>query len=385
MYVYAARIFCVLGMMMCLVAGGLATAADGAPVDTESASVAYAKSGRDAVTGATKTKKGYPRKRGNDSRLTAQKETGNTPAEKTTEKNTEKTSDGTTATGTATTASTATSAAPTAKKLTPRPLRIVTSFYPMYIATRNIALGLDGVTVLNLTRPQTGCLHDYQMTTQDVRNLSTANIFVVNGAGMEAFLGKVISELPKLRVVEASTGIELIKGDGHEGDNPHVWVSVSLHIKQIENIAVKLAEYDPARAESYAANAAVYIAKLQVLRDEMHAGLKDISSRDIITFHEAFPYFAKEFGLNIAAVVEREPGSEPSAKELIETIRLVKKAHIKAVFVEPQYPKKAAQVVAKEALAKVYTLDPCVTGPDNPDAYLSIMRANLLVLQKALK
>lgn len=263
-------------------------------------------------------------------------------------------------------------------------VRILTSFYPMYIATLNVAKDVPGVEVLNLTKPQTGCLHDYQMTPDDMTHLSGANIFVVNGAGMEAFLDKVVAQLPALKIVKASDGIELIKGEGEEGDNPHVWVSVSLHIKQVENIAAQLAKADTAHADQYKKNAAEYVARLDQLRKKMHEGLKDVQTRDIITFHEAFPYFAREFNLKIAAVIEREPGSEPSAKELAETIEIVKKAKVKALFAEPQYPTKAAEAIVRESGAKLYTLDPSVTGPMTADAYFAIMEKNLAELRKAL-
>ena len=105
----------------------------------------------------------------------------------------------------------------------------------------------------------------------------------------------------------------------------------------------------------------------------------------IITFHEAFPYFAKEFDLRISAVVEREPGSEPSAKELADTIELVKESNAQALFSEPQYPDSAARTIAKETSAKVYVLDPAVTGPDAYDAYINIMENNLKVLKEALR
>ena len=222
------------------------------------------------------------------------------------------------------------------------------------------------------------------MTTDDMKNLSGADIFVVNGAGMEAFLDKVVAQLPKLKIVHASGGIELIQGGDEEGDNPHIWVSVSLHVRQVENIVDQLASADPNHADQYKKNGAEYVARLDQLRQKMHAGLKDIESRDIITFHEAFPYFAKEFDLNIAAVIEREPGSEPSAKELAETIEIVKEAKVTALFAEPQYPAKAAEAIARESGAKIYTLDPAVTGPMKTDAYIEIMEKNLAELQKAL-
>jgi len=262
---------------------------------------------------------------------------------------------------------------------------ILASFYPMYISTLNVAQGVPGLKVVNMTKPQTGCLHDYQLTPQDMKTLSTAWVFVVNGGGMEAFIDKAVKQQPMLKIIDASKGIELIKGDGEEGDNPHVWVSVSCAILQVKNVADGLAAADTANAAKYQANAAAYIVKLEALKTKMHKGLANIVSRDIITFHEAFPYFAKEFNLHIAAVIEREPGSEPSAGEFAKTIKTIKSHNVKALFAEPQYPAKAAQTIARETGLKVYTLDPAASGPDSKDAYLRIMESNLVQLQAALK
>lgn len=263
--------------------------------------------------------------------------------------------------------------------------KIVASFYPMYIALLNITDGIDNVEVSNMTGPQTGCLHDYAITTENMKTLEDANIFVINGAGMESFMEKVTSEIPKLKVVEASEGIELIEGDGDEGDNPHVWVSISENIKQVENLGKKLEEIDSKNADKYKENTKKYVDKLKAESEKMHKELDKLPNRDIITFHEAFPYFAKEFNLNIVGVIEREPGTEPDAEELKDTIEKVKELKVKVLFAEPQYPAKAAESIAKETDAKVYTLDPAVTGDDNKDAYIKIMDKNLDVLKEALK
>lgn len=260
-----------------------------------------------------------------------------------------------------------------------RPVRIVASVYPMYIATLNVVKDVPGVELVNLTKPQTGCLHDYQVTTEDILTLSKADIFVVNGAGMEAFMDKVVRQSPGLKVVDASEGIELLDG------NAHVWTSPTLHIRQVRNIAEGLARCDAARAEVYRRNADEYVRKLEALREKMQEGLRDIQSRDIITFHETFPYFVQEFGLNIAGVIEREPGSEPSARELAETIGIVKDKGVKALFAEPQYPAKSAEAIARETGASVHTLDPVVTGPLTTDAYIEAMERNLAVLRQALR
>ena len=273
-----------------------------------------------------------------------------------------------------------------AEKKSAEPFRIVTSFYPMYVATINITDGVDGVEVYNMTKPQTGCLHDYQLMTEDMKTLEKADAFVINGAGMEDFMDKVTEQQKKLKVIDASRGIELIHDD--EGDNPHVWLSVTDEIAQVRNIADQLKEADPAHADKYEKNAAAYIEKLTALKNEMHAALDNVPHKDIVTFHEAFPYFAKEFNLNIIGVVEREPGTEPTPTELQETIEQVNALPTKVLFTEPQYSPAAAETIARETGAKIYTLDPVVTGEATSaakDAYIDTMKKNMKVLQEALQ
>lgn len=264
---------------------------------------------------------------------------------------------------------------------------IVTSFYPMYISTINVTKGISGVQVINMTKPQTGCLHDYQLTPEDLKTLENTKAFVVNGGGMEAFMDKVIKQQKYLKIVDASKGIKMIKNQNGE-ENPHVWVSISDAILQVKNISEQLAAIDTANAAKYKSNADAYVQKLEDLKDKMHKSLDGIKNKEIITFHEAFPYFAREFGFKIAAVIEREPGTAPSPQELEDTIKIIKNSKIKALFAEPQYSAKAAETIAEETGAKVYGLDPAVTGvakPDAYDGYIHVMEQNLNSLQGALK
>lgn len=262
---------------------------------------------------------------------------------------------------------------------TAAPLRIVTTFYPLQIAALNVVDHAPEVTVENLTPPVAGCLHDYQLTPADLARLARADVLIVNGAGLESFLDKARGVVAQAKIVEASTGIELLNG------NPHVWVSPLLAARQVENIGAALARLDPDRAELYRRNAKAYAARLRALAVKMRVGLKDLPAHDIITFHEAFPYFVREFGFRVVAVVEREPGAEPSARELADTITLVKQKKVRALFVEPQYPARSTAVIARATGAKIAVLDPVVSGPVAPDAYLCIMEKNAAELQRVLK
>ena len=267
-------------------------------------------------------------------------------------------------------------------------LKIVTSFYPMYLDAINITRGVQGVEVVNLTPSQTGCLHDYQLTPEDMKTLETADIFIVNGLGMESFLDKVIEAHPNLKIINASDTPEIVPIMDGDVPNPHVWLNVKYSIQQVKNISAKLCELDPEHADKYRMHTLEYIDELTTLRDEMEMSLETLPNKNIVTFHEAFPYLAAEFRLNVAAVIEREPGTEPTPQELAETIEKINSLSVKVIFTEPQYSSKAAETIARETGAQIFELDPIVTGeakPENLFDYPNRMLTNLVTLVKALQ
>ena len=265
---------------------------------------------------------------------------------------------------------------------------VVTSFYPIYLLALNLCADLPEVEVVNLAPPQTGCLHDVQLTAGDMRALAEADIFLVNGADMESYLTHVFDALPELPVADASAGVELLPSlTGETPFNPHIWLDAGNAMAMVRNLAEGLMAALPAQAERIAANRDAYLARLQALDAELREGLADVARRDIVTFHEAFPYFAKAYGLNVAAVVAKEPGDALSPRELAELIETERSLGNPPLFTEPQYADLAAQTVAAETGAAVYELDPCVTGPETDiplTYYEDVMRANLAVLREAL-
>lgn len=270
---------------------------------------------------------------------------------------------------------------------------IVTTFYPMYVFTKNVAKDVPGVTVTNMADQSVGCLHDYQLQTRDMVTLEGASVLVINGGGMERFMDKVISLREDLPVVNASEGIEMLcdEHDGHEHDgdehgeelNAHVWLDPALAVRQVENIAAGLAAADPANAEAYRANAEAYAQRLGRLDEELRAQLAPFAGERMITFHEAFTYFARAYGLTVAGVIAHEPGEEPSTREIADTCDLVAELGIGTLFVEPQYPQKSAETIARETGASIYTLDPAVSGDGAEDSYERILRENARVLTEA--
>ncbi len=273
---------------------------------------------------------------------------------------------------------------------------VATSFYPIYLLTINLTQGVDGVDVHNLAAPGTGCLHDYQLQTSDMKALAQADVFLVNGAGMESYLTHVYDAFPSLPVVEASTGVELLDdddmpvaiGEGEAEVNAHIWLDPKNAIIMVQNLCEGLSQAMPEHREAFESNRDAYCARLEALDAALTEGLKDLPHKDIITFHEAFPYFAKAYGLNVVAVVNREPGDALSPARLSELVKLVETLGTPPLFVEPQYEDMAAQTLAQETGAKVYTLDPVVTGPEDAAEaltyYETTMLANMETLQTAL-
>lgn len=278
-------------------------------------------------------------------------------------------------------------------------LKIVTSFYPMYIAAKNVVGDVSGVELSNLTEPQTGCLHDYQLTPQDLILLSDADVFVINGGGIESFLDDVTANYPELQIVTASEGIpylgtahetdghdhEHYHGDGHDhGDiNAHVWMDVSRYMQEVETIAEALETVDPVHGEQYHKNAHAYMDELEALEQKLQE-LKGLAvDKKAVIFHDAFAYFAEAFDLEVAGVIAMDGETSFSANQVSEIVHLIKQEQIDMLFTEEQYGTKLADVVSRETNANVYVLDSLVTGEADADSYLNGMYQNLEVLRKA--
>lgn len=263
-------------------------------------------------------------------------------------------------------------------------LAITATFYPLYVAAVNVTRDVPGIELSCMAPPSAGCLHDYQMTTADRRLLADSDVLIYNGAGLEAFLDKLLPTL-SAALIEASAGIALLPGD-HEEVNPHVWVSLEGMQAETRNIAAGLSAVDEANASAYAANAEAYCERLEALRAEMKTALLPCAGTKIVTFHEAFDYFAAEFDLDVVASVITEHESAPPSRRMAELADMIRKEDVKALFAEPQYEDISVDILAKETGVPVYLLDPAVSGePDatDTDAYLRIMQGNLAVLLEA--
>ncbi|MBQ8631995.1 MAG: zinc ABC transporter substrate-binding protein, partial [Lachnospiraceae bacterium] len=288
---------------------------------------------------------------------------------------------------------------------------LVTSFYPMYVLAENLTAGTADVTVSNLTENQTGCLHDYQLTSRDMKLLDRADAFLINGAGMELFLEKVMESDGELPIIEASRGIALLEGvvhdhaeeDGHQAEheaehdeasheehdhahaeNGHVWMDVEQYRKQLAKVTKELQELMPKQADALLAAATVYDNKLQVLAE----GVKDLKEHTegvhVVIFHEAFAYLAESLGMEVLMALSLDEETLPGPGEIAEVIEEINYHGTALIFIEEEYASYADKIMA-ETDAEVVYIDPLTAGDGSADSYLSGMWENLSAIRQAVE
>ncbi len=270
-------------------------------------------------------------------------------------------------------------------------LTVVTSFYPMYIATLNIVDGVKGVRLENLSEPQTGCLHDFQLTPEDMKLLSTADVFVINGGGIESFMSDVAKAYPKLDVVEACENVVLLSDDesdsdhdhDHGDENAHAWMSVPRYRTMVKTIASHLAQKDEAHAEEYYANAEKYDAKLAKLEKEQDSLKSLTDGQNIVIFHEAYAYVADDFSMNACYLLDLDEERSVSAGEIKQVISAIKDDGVSVILAEELYGKSMGDTVSRETDVHVVYIDPLNRGEYDKDSYLNGMEQNIELIKDA--
>ena len=254
---------------------------------------------------------------------------------------------------------------------------VVTSFYPMYIAALNVVGENDHVRLENLSEPQTGCLHDYQLTPADMQLLSTADAFIINGGSIESFLGEVAEQYPGLTIINASEQVDMIE------DNAHAWMNIEDYMTQVKTITEGLSAADPEDAESFSENADAYLNKLSALKEQADEIKTLTEGQDIVIFHEAYEYVAEEFGMQVTYVMDLDEERQVSAGEVADVVRAVKDGGVHVILAEELYGKDMGDTVESETDAKVCYLDTLVRGDYDADSYLNAMQQNITLLKEA--
>lgn len=272
----------------------------------------------------------------------------------------------------------------------PGKLRVLATFLPVY--AHAAAIVGDHAIVESIITGDVGA-HDFSPRPADIQRIAEADVLVFNGAGMEPWLDDLVRHSAKkdLKKVDLSANIELLAnppvfGAAHTSNgepNPHLWLDPVIAIRQVETLRDALTAADPEGAGIYQKNAADYIAKLRELDADFQRVLGPLPSKKLVTFHDAFPYLAKRYGLEYVGYIAEFPERDPAPSELAALIGRIHAAGVKVLFAETGYEPALLQRVATDAGARVSTLDTLEVGPSGPDAYLIGMRKNLESLRAA--
>lgn len=272
---------------------------------------------------------------------------------------------------------------------------IAATTLPVYDFTQALCRGTD-LTVGRLITESVSCLHDYSLNVNQVRQAERAQTVVLSGAGLEDFMADILEGNP---AVDASRGIPLLEGEEHgdhedhkdhedhedhhghsHEEDPHIWLSPENAKIMARNICLGLTEQYPKWEAVFSENLQELLSRLDALEVYGQAQLRDLSCRELITFHDGFAYFAQAFDLEILAAVEEESGSEASAKELIELITLARDHSLPAIFIEKNGSVSAADILCRETGAQKKTLDMAMAG----DSYFDAMYHNIDTIKEAL-
>ena len=284
-------------------------------------------------------------------------------------------------------------------------LLVMTSCNPVYLATINVVGDAEGVTVQNLSQPTTGCLHDYTLTTEDMKNLSKADVLIVNGGGMEGYLEDVVEAYPDLTIIDTFEAVEedypvIIEEEAEEeeedhshgtseehhhdeGTNSHIWMSEEIYAGQVQAIADGLAALDSSNASVYASNADTFISVMDSQIDNQ--GLDEtLSGANVAVLHEAFAYTAQSLGANIVATMDLDEERQVSAGEVSDFINAINENNVQVVFAEYDYGHAMGELITEQTDAKVVYLETLVHGDYSGLDYITVLNKNYAVIKNSL-
>lgn len=284
---------------------------------------------------------------------------------------------------------------------------IITSIHPYYALVQEIAG--DNAEVIRMLPPGASP-HTFDPTPRDVAQLSDADLIVLNGgldewlldlveaSGVSAEAFEVVSELDfepageehaegeegeEAHAEESGENSDEEHAHEHSGVNPHVWLDPTLMAETVPLLVDRLAEVDPENAAAYQANGEQLVADLNALDAELQEVMEPLQGAAFVPFHDAWPYFARHFGLDLIVEIEPSPGREPSPAYIADALSLIEGSGADAIFSEVQLAPRPAEVVAESAGLPLYILDPLGGGAET-GTYAELLRYNVGVLQEAL-
>ena len=271
--------------------------------------------------------------------------------------------------------------------------KILTSFYPIYIMTLNITNGVKGIEVSNMAEKLAGCIHDYTLTTTDLRKFENADIFIQNGAGLEKFSDKIASSYPNVKIINAAQNVtNFIYSDGKNDDteknedgeeeesNSHIWLSIENYKKEVQEIATELSTLNLENADIYRKNCNTYLQKLDDLQEKFKK--LNLQGEKAICLNESLEYLLKENGIDETFVETDHEQASISAKMVKDIISKMQEENIKSIFIDKDDSDKLAKVLQNETNAKIYVLNSGMNGKDDLNSYINIMEENLKALKQ---
>ncbi len=284
-------------------------------------------------------------------------------------------------------------------------MTVTTTIYPLYSIAKEI--GADKIKLQNLI-PFGVEAHGFDPTPADMAKLSKSDIFITSSDSMEPWKDKIVKSLKieekvfdmskyvKLRTLqeendehhEDEKGHKHEHEHEHEGIDPHYWVSLNNYILMTETITKLFIEKDSVNKDFYIQNSNNYLAKIKALKEKYDLSMDTCTNKKILVNHDAFGYFADDYGVKQYSISGMSPEDKPSAKQISELINLVKNEKINTVFFEEFASPKVAQTIAKATNAKIDALRPAenISKDENKKSYgyLQIMEDNLEKLKFAM-
>ncbi len=257
-------------------------------------------------------------------------------------------------------------------------LKVLTTVAPIFSFTKNITG--NAASVENLL-PSGAGPHEYSLSPDDAKKIAQADIIIINGVNLESWLDKLTGfpeNSSSYHVIDSSSGIEIIDND------PHIWLSPLNAIIQVKRIRDGLIKADPENRKLYKDNTAAYIKRLEILDKEISDEISGWKRKDFVAFHPAFRYLAKDYGLNMTAVIQESPETEPSPRHITEVIDTIRSRDIKSIFTDSMTTHKIVRSIAADLNLQVYSLDTMETGNSGKEYYEDRTRANISLFKKAL-
>lgn len=284
-------------------------------------------------------------------------------------------------------------------------VKVSVTLFPAYDIARIV--GGDRVNV-QLILPPGASPHTFDPTPSTLRQLQGSDVFFAIGHGVDDWVDGIAENISGAKVMHLDRGIVLREyaerdndhdqeehadedhadhdeeGHHHEGEDPHYWLNPAHGIVMAETIAQTLVEIDPKNKDFYIKNAAIFTADMERRNARWQSTLANLSSREVVTFHDAFGYFAEHFNLEVVATFEPFPGKQPTPSYLREITEVIEEHGIRGLFIEPQLDGATLEQFAKDVRVTVATIDP-IGGVDGRDSYAALIDFNVQAIERALK